>query len=271
MADTGIRRILIATDMSEMAAGALRYGNAFREQLGASGLVMFASDGADTTDAKLRDYLGSHVDQPDAFNIRVVEGPADAAIISTADEIDADLIIMGTHGRTGWRRAVLGSVAEAVLHGTDRPVLTVGNAAAGLDPKIRSILCPVNFTPIAHAALKKACALAQAFGAELTVMNVAESAEDVTPHICTDYERWVDDALRDQCQWAQVFVSGDPAAVIAKAADDLKSSLIVIGSRHKMFRDETVGGTTAEHIVRSAHQPVLTIMWKSVWDVENVA
>src|SRR5687768_12260616 len=111
MTDTNIRRILIATDMSEMAAGALRYGNAFREQLGASSLVMFATDGPHMTDAQLRDYLTSHVADPGAFNVRVVYGPADAAIISTADEIGADLIIMGTHGRTGWRRAVLGSVA----------------------------------------------------------------------------------------------------------------------------------------------------------------
>jgi nucleotide-binding universal stress UspA family protein len=271
MIDRPIRRILIATDMSELAAGALRFGDAFREHLGASALVMFATEGPHTTDVALHDYVASHVPRPGTFNVRVVYGPADEAILATADEIGADLIIMGTHGRTGWPRVLLGSVAERVLHKSDRPVLSVNGSASGRDPAIRSILCPVNFTPLAQAALKRACGLARAFGARLTVMNVADRTEDVSSHVRRDCGRWIEETVAKECQYRQVFVSGDPAAVITQAGDEMKSDLVVIGARHRRFHDETVAGTTAEKIVRTARQPVLTVMWKPVFEAHSAA
>lgn len=53
------------------------------------------------------------------------KGPATAVILEAADEYDADIIVMGTHGRTGFRRLVLGSVTEEVLRNALCPVLTV--------------------------------------------------------------------------------------------------------------------------------------------------
>jgi nucleotide-binding universal stress UspA family protein len=57
--------------------------------------------------------------------VRVVDGPAAATIVATAEEVAADLIVIGTRGRTGWRRVVLGSVAEAVLRNAKSSVLAV--------------------------------------------------------------------------------------------------------------------------------------------------
>lgn len=59
----------------------------------------------------------------------VRDGPAPAVILDMADEVNADLIVMGTHGRTGLKRLLLGSVAEMVLRRAHCPVLTVKEPA----------------------------------------------------------------------------------------------------------------------------------------------
>jgi len=67
---------------------------------------------------------------PDLDLVRhVVLGPATDEILRVADEIDADYIVMGTHGRTGWRHLVMGSVAEQVVRRAKVPVLTVPDPA----------------------------------------------------------------------------------------------------------------------------------------------
>jgi len=83
--------------------------------------------------------------------------------------MQADLIIMGTHGRSGWKRAVLGSVTEAVLRDSETPVLTVTPMLhpLGGEISIRRVLCPVN-------AIDMAARIANAFGAELMLMAVSE-------------------------------------------------------------------------------------------------
>lgn len=55
----------------------------------------------------------------------ILEGSPAAEIVALADDVDADVIVMGTHGRRGVERYVLGSVTEKVLRQTDRPVLAV--------------------------------------------------------------------------------------------------------------------------------------------------
>src|SRR5581483_7208421 len=129
-------------------------------------------------------------------------------------DANVDLIIMGTHGRHGLRGTLLGSVTEHVLRETARPLLTVlPNQFRGRDVAIRRILCPVNYTAIADYALDYARALAEAFDAELNVMNMPE---------------------------------GDAAEGVLKAADAKEIDLIIIGAQHTRFSDATVIGTTTE-------------------------
>lgn len=67
--------------------------------------------------------LATETDLP--VETAVVEGPPSAAIIDSAERADCDLIVMGTHGRGGINRLLLGSVAETVVRGSTVPVLTV--------------------------------------------------------------------------------------------------------------------------------------------------
>ena len=178
---------------------------------------------------------------------------------------------MGTHGRTGWRRAVLGSVAERVLRETDLPVLTV-NAAAAASHRvaIESILCPVNFTTVAHDALRYASLIANRLDARLVVLNVEEE-EAPAIDLERDFGGWVDAAVRHHCDYQQLVVKGNAADAVLEAANQFQTDLIVIGAQHRRHTDTTVIGSTTERITRFAWQPVLTIVREPVERAADVA
>ncbi|HVR40637.1 MAG TPA: universal stress protein [Thermoanaerobaculia bacterium] len=121
-------RILVPTDMSEFANLAIRYAALFRERMASQLTLLYADEiyyPADMIEVpmgyylekapetklqlqqKLREYAGAHALQ-DAETLVIQESPA-RAIVRTARDMKAELIVMGTHGRHGWRRAILGS------------------------------------------------------------------------------------------------------------------------------------------------------------------
>jgi nucleotide-binding universal stress UspA family protein len=74
----------------------------------------------------MRDFLSSEgLAERNNVSSAVIEGVADAVILETAEQMAADVIVMGTHGRTGIAHLLLGSVAEKVVRHATRPVLTV--------------------------------------------------------------------------------------------------------------------------------------------------
>lgn len=277
-----IDRILVPTDTSEFSNLALRYALLFQRQLGSQISLLYAEEFSFLFSAEypigyyfenvpevkkhaaelLRKYAKEQV--PDASHVTtmVVDDTPARAILIAADEIDADLIIMGTHGRHGLRRALLGSVTERVLRDTDRPIMTVAPSIipAHGEAKFESILCPVNFTEVAHQALDEACGFADALGAELVVMHVAESADERAASIETRFSAWVDPCVRNRTRYQQIIVGGDPAAQILQVAEQMGVDLIVVGAQHKRFSDATVIGATTERITRFARQPVLTVI-----------
>ena len=98
-------------------------------------------------------------------------------ILAQADRQQADLIVMGTHGRSGFQRLFLGSVTEKVLRTARPPVLTVGAAAdvvPARDFSFKRILCAVDFSACSLAALRYAATLAETSGAKLTALYVME-------------------------------------------------------------------------------------------------
>lgn len=74
---------------------------------------------------QLQDIAQSFIRDGISVNTKIHHGPASESIIFVADEIGADLIIMGSHGRTGMKRLILGSVARTVLSESHIPVLIV--------------------------------------------------------------------------------------------------------------------------------------------------
>jgi nucleotide-binding universal stress UspA family protein len=132
-----VRRILYATDFSSYSNQAYFHAVALAENHGAGLDVVFVyvpgsgtPDGAAPDDAARR-YWKSQLEQIHPLNpgIQVkhvlLEGDPAAEIVRHAREVNADLIVMGTHGRTGLERLLMGSVAEKVMRDAFCSVLVV--------------------------------------------------------------------------------------------------------------------------------------------------
>jgi nucleotide-binding universal stress UspA family protein len=111
--------------------------------------------------------------------------------------MNADLLVMGTHGRSGFEQLLLGSVTEKVLRKASCPVLTVPRRHPDAVPEtpvlFKEILCPVDFSDCSMRALNHAMSLAQEADAHLTVLHVMASEVEHTPDmsetIITDERR----------------------------------------------------------------------------------
>jgi nucleotide-binding universal stress UspA family protein len=140
-----IRKILCPVDFSEGSERAVAYAASLARQLGASielvhvwaspvyafpdGALILGAEAVDRLTTDLRGQLDAcvarHADRDLLVAGRLVQGDSPREIVAVAKAIDADLVVMGTHGRTGLARALVGSVAERVVRTSPVPVLTV--------------------------------------------------------------------------------------------------------------------------------------------------
>jgi universal stress protein A len=191
---TAITRILVPTDFSPASDAALSYGRRFAERLRASLHLVHAFDDPYTTASfaaeiytplplTLREEMISNIRQQLATRLAgeegvppdgatgVVTGATTGSIVDYAKSINADLIVMGTHGRGGMAHLLLGSVAERIVRTASCPVLTVRERRDG---PIRRILVPTDFSATSDEALDYAAMLAERFGATVQLLHVLE-------------------------------------------------------------------------------------------------
>ena len=278
-----ITTILAPTDLSESSIPALRYARLFADRFAAKLTVLYTEsvlypvtmagpagglyiETPPEHQALLRAEVERHAGPVMAgrpYDIDVTIGQPVPAILEAVKERGADFVIMGTHLRHGWRRALLGSVSEGVLHNSECPVLTVAtqDGYVGATPyAITHLLCPVNFTDVARESLHVAARLAEAFGAHLTVVHVVEP--DEVTNIEDEEARvrsWIAPELQAVSSYRQLVVRGGASERVLDCADDIGADFLVIGAQHKLFRDATVIGTTSERVIRFASCPVLVV------------
>jgi nucleotide-binding universal stress UspA family protein len=193
----------------------------------------------------------------------------------------ADLIVMGTHGRGGFERWVLGSVTEKVLRKAPCPVLTVPPPVGELRPEgsalFRRIVCPVDFSGASLAALAYALKLAEESRAEITVLHVLEWLVEDEPgaripgfdvpefrrYLEKDararLEKIVPEEARNWCRPREEVVGGRPWREVLRVAEDTQADLVVMGVRGRNPVDLAVFGSTTQHVVRGARCPVLVV------------
>ncbi len=113
------------------------------------------------------------------LRVRVQQGEPAGIILLHANATPFDLLVIGSHRRTGWERFRLGSVAERVVQRAACPVMIV--AASNQDKRratsdtVTSIVCPVDFTRASNAAIANACSIAQETGSRLTLLHVLQA------------------------------------------------------------------------------------------------
>ena len=219
-----------------------------------------------------------------AITFRKTEGQPHAEILNAAMEITPDLLVIGTHGRSGFQRLVLGSVTEKVLRRALCPVLTVPARASGSPSPVayKRILCPVDFSESSLAALQYAMSLAEEANATLTVLHVVEYGMHEWPEIYDEFvsnqqlsvqdfrtrcressrerlELAVPEEARTWCTVESVLSEGKPYREIIRAAAEHHCDLIVLGVRGRNALDLALFGSTTQQVVRLATAPVLTI------------
>lgn len=204
-----------------------------------------------------------------------LEGNPAREILRDAEAVSADLLVMGTHGRTGFTRLLLGSVTEKVLRHAPCPVLTVPPRAPDAVPvgerAFARIVAAVDFSESSQAALKEALALSRQYKAELTVVHVVEPvptyADSGIPGLDADIEREAASgylkALLDRvapgCGATQVVLIGHAAKSVLQVAATAHADLIVAGVHGRNAMDLMFFGSTANRLVREAACPVLTV------------
>jgi nucleotide-binding universal stress UspA family protein len=199
-----------------------------------------------------------------------------ARIVARAISESADLIVMGTHGLGGFDRFMLGSVAEKVLRKATTPVMTVppASATSAKVPYTR-LLCPIDFSESSLAALRFAFSLAKEADASLTLLrafewppddelladrfNVAAFRGALEEDARARLEALVTDDVRVWCKPTTRVVHGKPYRQILEAAEREGTDLIVMGVRGRNPVDLALFGSTANHVVRRAPCPVLTL------------
>lgn len=269
------QHILVPSDFSDLSAAALRFAARLAHSCGARLSVMHAYNFEappyftpgrageiaaqfDATRADAEAALGRFAAEsggPRDTKVLIREGDPADAVLRTAEELRADLIVMSTHGRSGIRRLMLGSVAERVLRGSAVPVLTVRGTEA--PTRVASVVCPVNDSAASRDAFRAAARIASCCGAELAVLHVDEGANERTiPDLCS----WRETLGMPQCAVREFRREGNPAEEIIKAAAELRADLLVIGAEHKTFFDSTILGTTTVRVVRHTQCPVLTVI-----------
>ena len=202
-------------------------------------------------------------------------------IMQRAEALDADLIVTGSHGRTGIERLALGSVVDPLLRRCRQPVLVI---PALLDPPrldnpvwIARILCAVDFSTASLTAFARALSIAEETDANLTVLNVIEPLPELVKG--SPLLDWSDDhttraatiarltRLRalvprnanDYCTVRTAVLEGRAWQQILALAEREQSDLIVLGVHGRNALEAALFGSNSRNVITHAHCPVLVV------------
>lgn len=203
----------------------------------------------------------------------VEEGDILSRVQSVIRDNRIDLLVIGTHGRTGLGKFILGSVAEELFRTVRCPVLTVGphaNAPAGREARFREILYATDLSPESKQAAAHAVSLAQEFQARLVLLHVIpdpQAGDLVLPGELTASSMNLLHSLLPEgsefwCKPEWIVAHGNTADVILEIAKQRESDLIVLGVRPEAGAPVTsthLPITTAHKVVAHAACPVLTV------------
>ena len=296
-----LEKILCPVDFSDFSRDALDHAVALTKWYGgrltvmhvvptptmpmpvAGGLVDSAtlppSVNTDAIAKELSRWAQASIDSSDLrMDALVASGLAAIEIARQAKLLSADLLVLGTHGRSGFQRLFLGSVTEKLLRTTTVPIMTIPPPVRKPESiRFKTILCPVDFSAESMRALDYGLSLAKEADARIILLHVVEGFVD-TPYanefrhlsVVEYYEQIEVDAAKrlaaavpiDARTWAQPVervITGRVYQQILKMAEDERAELIVMGVRGRGAVDRFIFGSNTDHVIRGASCPVLTL------------
>jgi nucleotide-binding universal stress UspA family protein len=283
------KKILLATDFSPASETALphalkiaaQYGSQlyiayvicpeFRDLVPPEALATMVEDARRLAQQNMERLLSAASQRGVSCQSLVGEGAIWDVLQDMIQQNGIDLIVLGTHGRRGLRKLLLGSVTEEVFRMAACPVLTVGpktSAIQSMDVRLDHILYPLEFIPDTSDAAAYAVSLAEEYQAKLTIMKVFAKMvppPDVNAAVEEPVRHWIDDHipvesdLRERTNFEPGF--GPTAEAILKFASDRGVDLIVMGGRRldPLMAGHLPKPDTAYEVIRTAPCPVLTV------------
>ncbi len=297
------QRILFATDFSEASQRAFPYAVAMARRYGSKVLIVHALAPEprefiplDPTPHEIdRRWLQAEQQMADAAKDARVKGIAHRFILeqgpvwdvlaSVIQREDIDMLVVGTHGRGGVRKLVLGSVAEEVLRRAPCPVLTIGKNVVPGSSAFRSILFATDFGAAAAKALHYAVSLAEEYGSKLILLHMVPPmpALETGPGVygpalyaAEELTQWQAAARRESTRKLRELLptgaklAQEPECVVGTdsvpegildAAKSRKADLIVMGANRTSSAGATAHApwTVTHTVVCESTCPVLTV------------
>jgi nucleotide-binding universal stress UspA family protein len=285
--------ILVPTDGSEGARAATRHAmnlaTAFDSEVHLLSVVnpsIYSSDLADMDfpAGEHRKALEEHateavealealLDERDlTYRTAIEEGVPYEAIPAYAEDHAIDLLSMGTHGRTGFDRLLVGSVTERVVRTSSVPVLTsrFEPEKAGYD----DILLPTDGSEAASAAIEHAIALAERYDATIHALSVVDLSAlagsydgAAVPGVIEALEGGSEQTVSEvaeRCERQDVDVrtevtQGTPYRAIGAYVEDHDVDLVTMGTHGRTGLGRYLLGSVTERVVRTSSVPVLTV------------
>ncbi|MCZ6544256.1 MAG: universal stress protein [Chloroflexi bacterium] len=206
------------------------------------------------------------------WSVEVGIGEPEETIVARANAIDAEMIVMATHGRSGFKRWRLGSVADRVVRTSDRPTMLIHPQPDAAVPRaIRTVLVPLDGSERSEAALPAAIRLTEATAATLRLLRVAKliapmaavdygaSYQDLDGAVAAAAAAYLDEVRkRLAVEPIEVSViSRDPRSGIIEEAHDV--DLIVMASHGRGGMLRMALGSVTDTVIRGAGKPVLVV------------
>ncbi len=283
-----LRNILLATDFSSYSDRALSYAlsitRRYQSKLYIAHIIETSVMGLvppeaveptlrmlrQTAESSMRKWAVSRKLRGVPFEKLIEEGPIWPTLEAMIRGYDIDLVVMGTHGRTGMQKLLLGSIAEQVFRMASCPVLTVGPAARDEqrnEEDLARILYATDFSPDSERAAAYALSIAQEHQAELTLLHVVQDVSNVTPEgsgLLREYfakrlRKLVPSTAELWCNLKYEVQFGEPVASILQQAALKNADLIVLGVKGGSHFPGHLPPATAYRVVCQAPCPVLTI------------
>jgi nucleotide-binding universal stress UspA family protein len=223
---------------------------------------------------KLREFVKHHTHSEIQPELCVHEGIAPDLILSFAQERKTDLLVMGTHGRRGYDRVVLGSVTNRVMRRAPCPALAIckpphESAAEGEERhhvhRLQRILFCTDFSENSHRALNYAISATEEYDAELTLVHVLEetpSPAKMEETIATATEQLDKLIPQERCKRLNIKTAvriGKPYQQIIQLALDEQIEMAVMGVRGRGALDLAVFGSTTYRVLQLGPCPVLAV------------
>ncbi|WP_446742221.1 universal stress protein [Silvibacterium acidisoli] len=278
------QKIAVLTDFSECAGTALRYAAILARSYEAQiclahayvptfaafaapdvSLVYKALDDLrDSLEKRLREQARSAFLAGVKCSIAVSVGGTDDLMKVLGD---ADIVVVGTTGKSGFEKAIFGSTAESIFRRVSVPVLIVGPGCARTEPAkaaIHKVLYATDLSPRSEICFPFAASIAHQYRASLLVLHAVPDDRlmsifdaEVKAQQCADrYRKSI-----PECEVLCSVECGSPGKVILDKANDFPADMIVVGARGSEFSSIAchLGGGTAYHVAAHAHCPVLTV------------